>query len=255
MLIIFNLSWDNFDIDARAGAATRRMNGLAAEKGAGNHVIFNLASLGAGEWVTDAVKPKKEEERPAARTMDYLRRRHWRMLRDLNRDETVRAYRDSAEMLAILRRDGHRLAAVHTGPTGAAETQLQRARMLDYFEDAVYGYDRRPKGAWDLTARGLYMAALRDGKTPPHEAMVVADTPEAIEDARPLKPGVVAAYLNPYQGADSIGARLKEMKASGADYAVCGGHSIANLPDHVFGRRALQSTLDTVLRRLAPPGG
>jgi beta-phosphoglucomutase-like phosphatase (HAD superfamily) len=226
MLIVFNLIWDKFNVDALFGAATRRMNALAVEKGVGHHIIFNMASLGAGERLVGM--PRFAGQEPPARVMDYLRRRHARILRDLNKSETVKAYRDAAEMLDTLKKSGHRLAAVHDGPTDEAESHLKKARMLDYFGDAVIGRDR-------VTARSrmdvaLYLEAMRQCAAIPKDSVVVADRPKAVSAAAPLRPRAVAAYLPPYLEEDKITSRLKEMAHAGASYAFCGGYNIAALP-------------------------
>ncbi len=252
MLIVFNLDWQRFNIDRQVSAANRKINALAEEKKAGHFIIFNLASLGAGERIIDRVArqhdqtPVAEAGRPDPRAIDYLRRRHWRIARDLQKDNNFKAYRDAAEMLAGLKSRGHRLAAVFTGASAVAEQALKWARALDYFEDRVYGYDSLKSRRDDLTSKGIYLQALKENKTAPADSIIVADSPEAIEESVVLKPMAVAGYLDPYLKDTEIDRRLAEMRQAGAGYAVVGGHSVSSLPDYLWGRRRLQSTLDVI---------
>lgn len=271
VLVVFHLDWDRFDIDQEVSDANRRINDIARDKQAGHMMIFNLASLGAGEYIIDrrqrmesacknasaqdgsAVAQGADDvsrERPSERTVDYIRRRHWRIARDLGHDNRFKAYRDAAEMLAALRTRGHQLAAVFTGESKAAEQNLKRARTLDYFEDRVYGYDSLKSNDTDLTARGVYLHAMRMQKTVPADSIIVADTAEAIEDGASLKPLVLAGYLDPYLDDAKTDQKLAEIRQAGADYAVVGGHGISSLPDVLLGHRRLKSTIDAINNKL-----
>lgn len=203
MLVVFHLGWDRFNIDQKVAAANRKISGIARDKQADHLMIFNLASLGAGEIIIDRQErienARKSDpdfdsklkalgvddvsyERPPARAIDYIRRRHWRIARDLGHDNQFKAYRDAAEMLLTLRTRGHQLAAVFTGAS--------------------------------------------------------------------LKPMALAGYLDPYLDNAAIDLKLAEMRQAGAAYAVVGGHGISSLPDFLFGRRQLKSTIDTVNKKL-----
>lgn len=271
MLVVFHLGWDRFDIDQKVGAANRKINAIARDKQAGNMMIFNLASLGAGEFIIDrkerheksrrqspgfdaasedAATDNESRERPPERVIDYIRRRHWRIARDLGHDNQFKAYRDAAEMLSALRTRGHQLAAVFTGASKEAEQGLKRARALDYFEEHVYGYDSLKSGNSDLTARGVYLHAMKMQKTAPADSIIVADSAEGIEDGVSLRPMALAGYLDPYLDNAVIDLKLAEMRQAGAAYAVVGGHGISSLPDLLSSRRQLKSTIDSVNKRL-----
>lgn len=271
MLVVFHLGWDRFDIDQKVAAANRKISDIARDKQAAHMMIFNLASLGAGEIIIDRQErienARKNDpdfdsklkalgvddvsyERPPARAIDYIRRRHWRIARDLGHDNQFKAYRDAAEMLLTLRTRGHQLAAVFTGASKDAQLGLKRARALDYFEDHVYGYDSLKSGNHDLTARGVYLHAMKMQKTAPADSIIVADSAEGIEDGVSLKPMALAGYLDPYLDNAAIDLKLAEMRQAGAAYAVVGGHAISSLPDFLFGRRQLKSTIDTVNKKL-----
>lgn len=264
MLVVFHLGWDRFNIDQKVAAANRKISGIARDKQADHLMIFNLASLGAGEIIIDRQErienARKSDpdfdsklkalgvddvsyERPPARAIDYIRRRHWRIARDLGHDNQFKAYRDAAEMLLTLRTRGHQLAAVFTGASKDAQLGLKRARALDYFEDHVYGYS-------DLTTRGVYLHAMKMQKTAPADSIIVADSAEGIEDGASLKPMALEGYLDPYLDNAAIDLKLAEMRQAGAAYAVVGGHGISSLPDFLFGRRQLKSTIDTVNKKL-----
>lgn len=272
MLVVFHLGWDRFNIDQKASAATRKVNGIAHDKGAKHFMIFNLASLGAGEIIIDrkerlenarksdpdfdaklAEKGIVDEDvnyvRPPERTIDYIRRRHHRIARDLGNDEQFKAYRDAAEMLSALRTRGHQLAAVFTGASKEVQQGLKLARALDYFEDHVYGSDSLHGRAGAMNTLDLYLHAMKMQKTEPVESIIVADTPAAIEQGVGLKPMAVAGYLDPYLDDKETTRRLVEMKQAGAGFAVAGGHSISSLPDFLMGRRRLKSTLDIILKK------
>jgi len=261
-------------------AANQMLSGIAKSKKIDHFVIFNAASLSAGETIINSPERLKRAREadpdfdqkalekglskedldqlstaPDERTMDYIRRRHWRIVRDLSRSDDFKAYRDSAEMLANLKRQQHQLAVVHTGPTRDLEQDLKRSRALDYFEDAVFGYDRLPKTESDLTYCGLYKEVMRNQKTAPQDSIIITDTPEGVEDAQPVRPRVIAAYLTLHKDKTRVTDRLKEMSEAGADYAFSAGYHVANLPENLFGRRALTSTMDKVLGRLNGPSG
>ncbi len=298
MLVVFHLGWDRFDIDQKVSVANRKINGIAQDKQAGNMMIFNLASLGAGEIIIDRkerIQKSREKdpefdsklaergvsdvsyERPPERTIDYIRRRHWRIARDLDHDNQFKAYRDAAEMLSALRTRGHQLAAVFTGASKEAEQGLKRARALDYFEEHVYGYDSlkdtktlqtagqmyrhamsmlalNPQTATSAedtpTAGALFKHAMKMQKTAAVDSVIVADSKQAIKDAVALKPMAVAGYLDPYLGDREIDQRLVGMYEAGAQYAVVGGHGISSLPDYLHGTRQLQSQRDLVMKKL-----
>lgn len=298
MLVVFHLGWDRFNIDEKVSAATRKVNGIAKDKQAGNFMIFNLASLGAGEIIIDrkerlenarksdpdfdaklaekgVVDKDVNYQRPHTRTVDYIRRRHHRIARDLGHDEQFKAYRDATEMLTALRSRGHQLAAVFTGVSKEAQQGLKLARALDYFEDHVYGSDSlqsRREGTITLggllgtklipdlelrasteamlTSSNLYRHAMKMQKTAPIDSIIVADTPEAVEAGVTLKPMAVAGYLDPYLENKEIDRRLAEMRSAGAQYAVVGGHGISSLPDYLHGTRRLQSQRDLMMKKL-----
>lgn len=264
MLVVFHLGWERFDIDQKVSAANRKINDIARDKQADHMMIFNLASLGAGEIIIDRKERLEKSggdgdiytgqassyERPPERIIDYIRRRHWRIARDLGHDNQFKAYRDVAEMLAALRKRGHQLAAVFTGASKDAELGLKRARALDYFEEHVYGYDSLKTGTNDLTARGVYLHAMKMQKTAPADSIIVADSAEAIEDGVSLKPMALAGYLDPYLDNAQIDQKLAEMRQAGAAYAIVGGHGISSLPDVLASRRRVKSTLDAVNRKL-----
>jgi beta-phosphoglucomutase-like phosphatase (HAD superfamily) len=221
-LLMFNLDWPRFDINDQVAQANHKINDLAKEKGAGFFVLFNLSSLGAGERITALHTPA--EKKPDERTLDYLRRRHWRIARDLGKDSKFKAYRDAAEMMAELRSDGHRLAAVFSGSVGTVSEELKRARILDYFEDSVYGADSVDPSGGKVSIPVIFRQAMKG--RPSSDVIVVSDNPQTISDVRFLGPRATIGYLDPHGEESETRQRLKELEGTKANYAVVGGASI-----------------------------
>lgn len=132
MLVIFNLDWNRFAIGQQLAEAHHYLEDMVEAVGLTGKVIFNCASMGAGEKVLHFAAKDRKIEREA---LDYLRWHHHQVKTALRADEAYNANRDVSEMLHTLKRGGHKLAVVCGESTGGLESQLKDSRTLDFFED------------------------------------------------------------------------------------------------------------------------
>ena len=259
MLMIFNLGWERFSIGPAVAEANGFMEDMAKAVGVSERVIFNCASLGAGEWVLGR-GGKKKEDIPKD-TLDYLRWHHHRVLQSLYANDQFRLNREASEMFRTLHRSGHRLMAVFTGPTQVLEDGLKDFRCLEAFGDDVIGYDRLSGNrSYDTTYVGLYREACTRARTEPQETMIVADNPEGVEEGRRIKPQAVVGYVCSAERDSNKDAQIKVLEQARPDYTLIGGASVASLP-FLFAARAQQRAervdwmnfMNKVLTHPAPP--
>lgn len=243
MLFVLSLDWHRFSISEQMIEANKFMSGMTEKLGVSPRIIFNFASLGAGEKLLPFAS--QNNAMPEDDTLDYLRWHHHQIVGILRQDEPFKANRDLSEMLKILKGEGHQLAAVFPSRTCQLEELLERARTRDYFEDKVYGYDRRSDDLLaNFTLASLYTTAINGADTDFSDSLVVADTPEAICDAVPIHPLAVVGYIDPYVSWDKQGVRLKEMEQAGAHYTAVGGHNVTALPWYLSGRAKREAEND-----------
>jgi beta-phosphoglucomutase-like phosphatase (HAD superfamily) len=250
MLFVLSLEWQRFSISEQVVVANRFMSDLTDQLGVSKKVIFNCASMGAGERLLPFAQEKNVM--PEDDSLDYIRWHHAKVLETLRADNTFMANRDFLEMLLTLRSHGHQLAAVLPSKTSALESLLEEAHARDFFEDAVYGYDRRNDDvSGNLTLAALYATAIKLADANYEDSLVVADNPTAIQDALPIHPKAVVGYLDPYIEWDVQSQRLKEMQMAGAHYTAVGGHTVTNLPWYISGRAEHQAkqTLEKIMGR------
>jgi beta-phosphoglucomutase-like phosphatase (HAD superfamily) len=132
-------------------------------------------------------------------------------------------------MLKTLRKGGHILAAVWADTTSKLEKSLKDTRVRDYFEDDIFGYDRRDLArSGDLSYVGLYRTVTRQEGVAPADTLVVADDPVGIEEATYIKPRAVIGYVPTAD--DHQSRKLKELEAAGANYAVTSANDVAVMP-------------------------
>ena len=268
MLVVFNLGWERFDIDRKVSAGNHRLHNVVAEKNAGHFIIFNLASLGAGERIIDRKERREnarqkdpdfdtkvaamrlvpeekdrpmEEGVPNQKTIDFLRHYHAQVASPLRSDEKFKAYRDAAEMLAKLKAHGHDLAVAFTGASKEAEQKLKLARTLDYFGDKVYGRDSLEHDKDDLTSRAIYRHAMWKSRAEPDESIIVSDSADGICDGKAVRPLALIGYVDPYLAEDEIDIRIREMREAGAHFAVVGGNHVSSIPDFILSNRGLRN--------------
>ncbi len=241
MLAIFNLDWNRFSISEQVAEASIFMADLARDVGLGNRVMFNCASMGTGEHVLPFAEGELAED-VSSDALNYLRWQHHHVREALKQDPDYRLNFETREMLSFMRKAGHVLVAVFTGATRDLEKGLEQARCRDVFEDHVIGYDRlTAKRRWseDLTSAGLYRQAGNIGRHPLYDALIVADHPEGVEDARAVKPQAVVGYINSSETDANKDRHIKDLESAGADYTLIGGHAVACLP-FLFEARSTQ---------------
>lgn len=249
MLFVFNLDWKRFSISDVVVEANNYLEKLCKELDAAEKVIFNCASLGAGEWV---LGNKKDKETGLTKgnglspdTLNYLRWHHHQVNRVIRNSVPFVANRDMTEMLKALKTQGHELAVVGTTRTENIEDDLIATRTRHYFDGNVYGYDKvLPRLRGNFTLAALFATAIDEGDSNYEEALVVADTPTAIQDASPLGTRAVVGYLDPYVDWDEQTIRLKEMDDAGANYTAVGGHTVSVLPIFLACRASQAAEID-----------
>ncbi len=248
MLFIMNLDWSHFAISEQVVEANNYLHTLAADLQVENKVIFNCASIKAGEKILPFGEGELgKNEMPKDGTLDYLRWHHQKVREALWNDIKFRSNRDVTEMVSNLKKSGHQIAAVHESTTCHLEEQLRETRLRDYFGDNVYGYDRRPRNLLgNFTLAALFATAVDAQDENYEETLVIADSPEAIEDAAPLQTRAIVGYLDPYVPGDEQTRRLKEMDGAGANYTVVGGHYVTAIPFIIKGRSE-QLTKETLV--------
>ncbi len=228
MLVIFDLDWKKCDINDQVAAANNEINGLAGEKGVGHFISFNLASLGAGERIM-ALRYDKEPDR---NIIDELRHHHWHLAKGLEENSSFRAYRDVAEMLSGMKSRDYRLATVFTGAADVAAEALKRARIIDYFEESIYGYNSTLGN--NLSA--VYRHAINMEAARPSDTIIVSDNPETISDVRFLRPKATIGYVDPHRETGETSIKLRDMEAAKANYTMVGGYSVPWFCDLIRGR-------------------
>lgn len=238
MLIIMKLDWPHFAISERIVEANNYLHALAADLEVEKKVIFNCASIKAGERLLPFGEGQLgKNAMPKDGTLDYLRWHHQKVRDALWQDQKFRSNRDLTEMIATLKNDGHEVAAVYESATHHLEEHLCESRLREYFGNNVYGYDRRPKRLLgNVTLASLFTTAVEDQDENYEETLVVADSPEAIEDATPLQPRAVVGYIDPHVPWDEQTRRLKEMGGAGANFTVVGGHYVTAIPFFIKGK-------------------
>ena len=232
MLVVLSLEWQRFSIAPLVEEANNFLQSLTKNLGVSRKVVFNCASLGAGERLLPFAEANNAM--PQDDTLDYLRWQHHQVVEALRDDTHFQANRDLLEMLQALKKQGHNLAAVLPSRTDKLEGLLELTRARDFFEDEVFGYDRLPndlRGNYTLAA--LYTAAINHQATEFEDSLVVADDPVAIQDAKPIQPLAVIGYLDAYTPEAEQARRLNEMNEAGADYTAVGGYNVAAIPDHL----------------------
>lgn len=227
MLVIFDLDWERFDINDQVVAANDELNGLARRLGADFFISFNLASRGAGERIL----APRARNKPGGDVLDKLRENHWRVARSLGENENFKACQDVAEMLAGMKKRDFHLAAVFSKMPGTeGVVALERARLLDYFEDSVYG-----AGSQD---RAVHWRAMSEEGASPSDVIVIADDPGTVNGIQKIRPRATIGYLDPYRPDES--ARIKALEGAGANYVTAGGTSIPWYCDYMVRGQSLR---------------
>lgn len=244
MNIILLLDWSRINIDRQVARANHRMAEMTSVVGFSNKVVFNFASLGIGEWMTDVPwnrRPKsKDDQNSDLMKLDALRRFHWRVKNEFEKDMTVKANRETREMLVTMKTRGHNLSLVWKEEIDKAISHLVNARSLEYFEiqlnDVLEGKPSAQREG-PLTKRiGLAV-------TDPKSTLVVSDFPEGVEAGKKLKDCVVVGYVPSNQDFDDKGRQLKDLTLAGADYAVIGGYTVSTVPDVLDRKRIMKKML------------
>ncbi len=232
MLLIFNFNWNDFSIDYQVAAQNKRLKDLAKAEGVDQKIMFNCASMAGGEHILHAEKDIEINQI----TLDSLRHFHHRAKAELRQDAVFNANRDISEMLMSLRKGGHILAAVWADATHKLEKTLEETRIRDYFEDDVFGYDRRDSGRQsDLTYLGLYNAVAKQERMAPADTLVVADDPLGVQEATYMKPRAVIGYVLPFH--ENGAKKLQEMELAGANYTVTNANDIAVMVGHIWNKQ------------------
>lgn len=230
MLLIFNFNWNAFSIDHQVATQNKRLKELAKAEGVDQKIMFNCASMAGGEHILHSEKDIEINQI----TLDSLRHFHHRAKSELRKNEVFAANRDISEMLMSLRRSGHILAAVWADTTSQLEKTLEDTRVRDYFEDDVFGYDRRDAAQQsDLTYVGLYRTVTKQERVAPADTLVVSDDPVGVQEASYIKPRAIIGYVSPFL--DNQTQKLRDMEAAGAHYAVTRANDVAVMPWRVSG--------------------
>lgn len=239
MLFVLNLDWARFGISEQVVEANRYMEELAANLQVDTKIIFNCASIHAGEHLLPfAEGALGRNEMPKDDTLDYLRWHHQKVRETMWGDIRFRANRDLTEMLDVLKRQGHQLVAVWEAATRDLDKTLRASRVREYFDDNIHGYESRPLGGLRGAAfNTLYNSVVRAQKADYDETLIVADNTDVIQHSTFLPTGAVVGYLDPYVPSQEKDVRLKEMEAAGAHFAVVGGHYVTALPVYLAGPR------------------
>jgi len=250
MLFVFNLDWKRFSIGNLVVEGNSYLEQLSENLKVSERVIFNCASMGAGEFLLGATN-KQNDDIPSE-TLNYMRWHHLKVLESIRESIPFVANRDVTKMLQTLKNGGHSLAVVGTSRTDNLEETLKDTRTREWFGTNVFGYDRlldRLKGSFTLAA--LYSTAIDTIDIDYEEALIVSDDATAIQDAVPIQARAVVGYLDPYVDWDEQTIRLKEMKMAGANYMAVGGHTVTNLPWYITGRSEYQAKqgIQHVMRR------
>lgn len=259
MLMVFNLDWKRFSIAPQMAEANAFMQEMALSLDISERIIFNCASMGAGEWI---LKKREGQEDIPSDTLNYVRWHHHKVVEAVRSDAQYRINFETREMLQSLRRAGHGLVAVFTGATNVLEDILRGARCRDIFADNVVGYDRlHDSRRTDLTGVGLYREACRRAGTEPAKTVIVSDDPDGVVDAKPILPQATVGYVASAESDPEKDAHIKALEGVSPDYTLIGGASVACLPFLFEARaehRATQVTtrefLNQMLRETAAGG-
>lgn len=228
MLMIFNLNWPRISISEQVIAANSGMRRLAEAVGLSNNVIYDCASMGAGEKVLPFSNP---QQTATLDKLNYLRWHHQIARKELDADPIFRLNHETREMIDTLKSWGHSLAAVWAGATEELETSLEGARCRDAFGDAVFGYDRLPQfQARDFTSMHLCREAARYSQAGMDDAIVVADTPKGVQEGAFVRPLAVVGYVSSAESEERRAQQTAELEGAGANYTLIGGNSVATLP-------------------------
>lgn len=248
MLFVFHLDWNHFSIADVVVEGNQFLEKMTNDLGVSERVIFNCASMGAGEWVQGNKKNKDTglvPEGVPADVLSYLRWHHRQVKTAIQQSEHFVANRDMTEMLKTLRSRGHDLAVVGTTRTDAIESALKETRTRDYFDTNVFGYDKCADGLrGNFTLAALYTTAIDANDANYEDVLVVADDADAIQDAVPLQTCAIVGYLDPYVDWNEQTIRLKEMEEAGARYTAIGGHTVSALPLFLKGQADHSAKVD-----------
>lgn len=228
MLMIFNLDWPSISISEQVFVANRGMRRLAEAVGLCDKVIYNCGSMGACERVLPFSNPEKAA---TSDELNYLRW-HLKIARDeLAENPIFRLNHETREMIGALKTAGHSLAAVWAGATQKLETGLEGARCRDAFGEAVFGYDRLPKSTTkDYTSVRLCREAARASQADLHDSIIVADSPEGVEEGKNVGTRAVVGYVPSAEPEAKKTHHIAELEEAGADYTLIGGYCVATLP-------------------------
>ena len=242
MKIILLLDWARVNIVQQVSKANERMAEMSREVGLSQKVVFNLASLGAGEWMTGMAwlpdRESEEQKKLNQTKMDMLRRFHWRVKQEFESDMTVRENRETREMVSGLKTRGHSISVVCPDPEGISDTveKLENARALEFFEQQLNdAIDGRGVGPFE----GVLERRLGMAMTNPRDTIIVSDFPEGVESAKKLHACTVIGYIPSNQQFDQKGLHLKALTSAGADYALIGGYTVSAVPDMMERKRMM----------------
>lgn len=245
MNIVLLLDWQRFNISSQVSSANARMGEMTKMLGLGDMMVFNIASMGAGELMTRFAWIKKgEEESPEQRktsgaVLDTIRRFHWRVKTEFQNHQVVRTNHETREMIIGLRKGGHGLKVVWDGAAEGIARDLIDARALDYFEEQI-GPELDYRQAEELqTLDGRLGQAIND----PSKTLIVADSGEMVERAKKAHVRAVVGYVPSAQQFDEKGRQLKELTGAGADFAVIGGSTVGCIP----GRLETRSIMNKII--------
>ncbi|MDD3021841.1 MAG: hypothetical protein PHX61_12810 [Alphaproteobacteria bacterium] len=246
MRVVLLLDWSRVNIAQQVSKANHRMDEMTREVGLAKKVVFNLASLGAGEWMTDMAwlpnEEPDEQKKLNQSKLDMLRRFHWRVKQQFEDDIKVRENRETREMVSGLKQRGHTLTIVWPAPDEILDTvvKLKDARALDFFEQQLNDViDGRAVGHHEgALDRRLGMAI-----TNPRETIIVSDFPEGVESAKKLRECAVVGYVPSNQDFDQKGLQLKALASAGADYALIGGYTVSAVPDMLARKQIMKKIM------------
>ena len=237
MLFVLNLDWVRFGISEQVVEANRYMEELAANLQVDTKVIFNCASIHAGEHLLPFGEGALgKNDMPKDDTLDYLRWHHQKVREAMWGDIRFRANRDVTEMLDRLKNQGHQLVAIWESSTQALDKTLRQSRVRHYFDENIYGYAPNSSGFLsNKKLSSLFDSVVKSKNMDYDETLIVADSPEVIQDATFLPTGAIVGYLDPYVSSKEQDIRLREMRGAGAHFTVVGGHYVTALPTYLSG--------------------
>lgn len=205
MLVVFNLDWSAYDIHAKVKEAAQRLDDVVEAKHASHYVQFDLASIRAGEFIF--YKSTPEEKRVPTPVLDEIRTVHAGLLAGLRQDRNYNRYRDMAETMMAVRRQGIKLAAVYNGAAAESDRILKSAHLHDYFETRVY--NTKDYGRYVEIDRDFYALVMRENKIDPNKTLVVDTTIDGVIAGHSAGSHVLA-YVEPEE--NELTPRYHEMK-------------------------------------------